>query len=133
MKPLLLLFLTVFSLRTCEDGDKPAIATTTTDAASATDTTIKDSMHHQQAEYILRNKIQGRWADEQQPDIAVFEVSPDSIYYIDHAQSYRYKIKADSFFIFYPDWTYAGRLRIQRDTMIIDSETGESRFNKLIP
>jgi hypothetical protein len=89
-------------------------------------------MHQQQAEYILRNKIQGRWADAQQPEMPVFQVMLDSIYYIDHQQAYRYRITRDSVFIYYPDWLYAGKLKIESDTMIIYSESGESRFLKLM-
>lgn len=132
MKSAILLFILFFSSRACGVTEKPVANTPVKINSSSADTSVKDAMHHQQAEYILRNKIQGRWAIEQQPDEPVFQVTLDSIYYIDEDQSYRYRLTADSLFIYYPDWIYSGKLQIDRETMIIQSETGESRFKKLV-
>jgi len=88
-------------------------------------------MQQQQAEYILRNKMQGLWADVHQADLAVFHIKPDSVYYVDDSRSYKYELRKDSIFIFYPDWTYTGKVSVLKDTMTITSDGTDSRYTRL--
>lgn len=93
-------------------------------AATATlaKTSIKPLTH--------RNEIIGVWQSENKEPITV-EITKDSIYYTEHFESHEYKLKSDSIFINYPDFVFVAKVYFNRDTMVMESEDGKSKFVKL--
>ena len=76
-----------------------------------------------------RNDIIGVWQSENKERLTV-EITRDSIYYTEHFESHRYKLKGDSIFINYPDLVYVAKVYFNSDTLVMESEDGQSKFVK---
>lgn len=76
-----------------------------------------------------KNEIIGIWESENKEPITV-EINKDSIYYTEHFESHKYKLKGDSIFINYPDFVFAAKVFFDRDTLIMASEDGKSKYLK---
>jgi len=75
------------------------------------------------------SKQLGIWTDGSSEN-ATFDIKKDSIYYVDQFTTYKYSLREDSIKIFYPDWTFAGAVSFSKDTMIIASENGTTKYWK---
>ena len=75
----------------------------------------------------LRNKLIGMWTDGSTEN-ATFDIRKDSIFYVEHFETYKYKLTTDSIYIHYPDFIYSGKIAFKGDTLILSSEDGESKF-----
>ena len=77
------------------------------------------------------NKLEvfGIWTDGSSEN-ANFEIRKDSIYYVDQFASYKYSLSSDSIKILYTDWTFTGAVSFTKDTMIIASENGTTKYWK---
>jgi hypothetical protein len=71
----------------------------------------------------------GIWTDGSSEN-ATFDIRKDSIYYVDQFVPYKYSLRGDSIKIFYPDWTFTGAVSFSKDTMIIASEDGTTKYWK---
>lgn len=58
------------------------------------------------------------------------DITTDSIYYTEHFESYKYDLKQDSIFISYPDFTFAAKVYFNKDTLVMESEDGKSKYHK---
>jgi hypothetical protein len=78
---------------------------------------------------INKKELLGVWESENKEPLTV-EISEDSIFYTEHFESHKYKLKGDSIFINYPDFVYAGKVYFDKDTLIIESEDGKVKYVK---
>lgn len=76
-----------------------------------------------------KNEIIGVWESENKEPLTV-EINKDSIYYTEHFESHRYKLKGDSIFINYPDFVFAAKVYFDRDTLVMESGNGKSKYVK---
>lgn len=74
-----------------------------------------------------KKQLLGIWESQNKEPITV-EITEDSIYYTEHFESHKYKLKDDSILIDYPDFLYAGKLYFDKDTLVMESEDGKSKF-----
>ena len=74
-------------------------------------------------------KLLGIWTDGSSEN-ATFDIRKDSIYYVDQFATYNYSLSGDSIKIFYPDWTFTGAISFTKDTMIIASNDGTTKYWK---
>ena len=72
-------------------------------------------------------EIRGIWKIENKKFLTV-KINKDSIYYLEHFESYKYKLKGDSILISYPDFLVAAKVYFQGDTMFFESEEGKSSY-----
>lgn len=77
--------------------------------------------------YQTINKLKGIWTDGTSEN-ASFDIREDSIFYVEHLETYKYKLIADSIHIYYPDFVYSGKIGFEGDTLILSSEEGNSKF-----
>lgn len=77
------------------------------------------------------SKLLGIWTDGNSEN-AVFDIRKDSIYYVDQFATYRYSLTGDTITIFYPDWTFTGAISFSKDTLIIASEDGVTKYWKFV-
>lgn len=61
-------------------------------------------------------------------DNALFDVRKDSIFYVEDLESYKYVLANDSIKIYYPGYTFSGKINLRQDTLTITSEGEESRY-----
>ena len=73
------------------------------------------------------NPWMGIWTDGGSEN-ATFQIHEDSIYYVDHLDSYKYEIKKDSIHIFYPDYKYSALISFNGDTMIFKDVESENKY-----
>ncbi len=59
---------------------------------------------------------------------ATFEITRDSIYYVDHNATYKYDLIGDSIKIKFDDFISTGKVNFVGDTLIITYENGESKY-----
>lgn len=76
-----------------------------------------------------QDEIIGFWESENNEPLTV-EINRDSIYYTEHFESYKYKLKGDSIFINYPDLVFAAKVYFYGDTLVMESEDGKSKYMK---
>jgi hypothetical protein len=76
-----------------------------------------------------KNEIIGIWESENKEPLTV-EINKDSIYYTEHFESHKYILKGDSIFINYPDFIFAAKVYFDRDTLVMESEDGKSKYMK---
>lgn len=77
---------------------------------------------------IAESMIIGIWTDGSSEN-ATFEITPASIYYVDHLQEYPYLLKHDTIEIIYPDYTYRAGILLKNDSLIMNSkEFGQAKF-----
>jgi len=69
----------------------------------------------------LAKKLIGAWTGGESEN-ATFDISKDSIYYVDKFESYRYALKHDSIKIFYPDFVYTAKVYFIKDTLVMNSK-----------
>jgi len=115
------------------------IACTTPDNSKETTSILKDSTRQDsprtgnfqampQFTNLTNNKeIIGIWLDEGKEPLTV-KIEKDSIYYIEHFESYKYRIDKDSIYINYPDFAYSGRIGFRNDTLVMISSDGEAKY-----
>ena len=77
--------------------------------------------HQKHRENFIREKIIGVWTDDSAEN-ASFEITTDSIYYVDELASFKYEINQDTIKINYLDWTFVGRIEFIGDTLMLISE-----------
>ena len=73
------------------------------------------------AERTHTSSILGPWTSGLS-DNALFDIGKDSIFYVEDLESFRYVLTGDSIKIFYPDYTFQGRIQLQQDTLTITTE-----------
>jgi hypothetical protein len=76
------------------------------------------------------HNIVGLWKIEGD-DNPIFEISKDSIFYIDQGETFQYSISRDSIIIYYSDWIYKGLLKVQQDKNVITISDGNN-INKYV-
>jgi len=69
----------------------------------------------------------GTWTDGNSEN-ATFQIHPDSIYYVDHLDSYKYEMKNDSIKIYYPEYIYSAFVYFRGDTMIFKDTEDENIY-----
>jgi hypothetical protein len=74
-----------------------------------------------------KKELVGVWRSENKEPITV-EISENLIYYREHHESHKYKMKGDSIFIDYPDFVYTGKVYFENETLIMESEEGKSKY-----
>lgn len=75
------------------------------------------------------NSILGIWTDGSTEN-ATFEINKKTIFYVDILKEYKYKLKKDSLFIFFDNYTSKGKLRVSKDTLYISNEGIERKYWK---
>lgn len=75
----------------------------------------------------LKDKLIGIWTDGMTEN-ATFDIQRDSIVYIDQLVAYRYTLKEDCVTINYPDWNFVGHVSFAKDTLVISSEDGQTKY-----
>lgn len=76
-----------------------------------------------------KDRLLGIWTDGNTEN-ATFDIQRDSIFYVDQLSAYKYTIKDDSITISYPDWVFSGKVRFSKDTLVISSEDGQTKYWK---
>lgn len=71
------------------------------------------------------------WTDGNSEN-AVFDIRKDSIYYANQFNTYKYSLTGDTITIFYPDWAFTGAISFSKDTLIIASEDGVTKYWKFV-
>lgn len=74
-----------------------------------------------------KNELIGVWASDNKEPLTI-DIKADSIYYTEHFESYKYRVKNDSIFISYPDYEFSARVYFRWDTMIMESAYGQSKY-----
>ena len=82
-----------------------------------------------QTNTIPKDKLLGIWTDGSTEN-ATFDIQQDSILYVDQFVAYRYSLKEDSITINYPDWIFSGQVSFAKDTLVISSEDGQTKYWK---
>jgi len=119
----------LFILIACNSGQNTAAVQ---DSLATTGTTKKITKAISQNENTEQSKlanILGVWTDGSSEN-ASFDIRKDSIYYVDPFSTYKYSLTDDSIKIFYPDWTFTGEIHLSKDTLIIASEDGTTKYWK---
>lgn len=75
----------------------------------------------------IRTQLKGIWTDDNAGN-ATFEISNDSIYYLDQNANYAYRLHKNHIAIHYPDYIYNAAISFQHDTLIMDSK----KFGKAV-
>ncbi|WP_153797644.1 hypothetical protein [Foetidibacter luteolus] len=103
---------------------------------------LKDTLKHplldtlQHREKIIHKpltdykELYGFWESRNKEPLTI-EINADSIYYVEHFESHRYSLKGDSIVIDYPGFIYTGKVYFENDALIIESEDGKSKYNRL--
>jgi hypothetical protein len=76
-----------------------------------------------------QSDLSGVWTDGSSEN-AILDIRKDSIYYVDQSASYKYSLSNDSIKILYPDWTFTGAVIFNKDTLVIASEDGTTKYWK---
>jgi hypothetical protein len=128
MKRILVTFFIVFSA--CNSP------LSTTKESSDTTVAVKQSPQFTQedqvspTELIDKNQILGAWTDGSTEN-ATFDISKDSIFYLDEMTSFPYTLKGDSLTIVYPDMSFEGSARLIGDTLVLsDPELGTTKYTR---
>ena len=126
----LLSTLIIIFFTACNSGQNTI---TTRDSLIIEDTTkkIKQSVDKvdKNAKQNNSKKLIGLWTDGSSEN-ASFEVRKDSIYYIDQFATYLYLFNGDTVKIIYPDWIFTGAVSFSKDTLLIISENGTTKYWK---
>ena len=94
------------------------------------DTTIKaEFADNKQNVTKYTDRLKGIWTNGSSEN-GTFDISNDSIYYVDQFTSYKYELFDDTIKIKYPDWTFVGHLNFSGDTLTIESEDGVTKYWK---
>jgi len=80
---------------------------------------------------IDKKEIIGIWASNDNEPVTI-KISTDSIYYTEHFQSYKYELKDDSIFINYPDLIFSAKIFFDKDSLVLESEDGKSKYYRFI-
>ena len=59
------------------------------------------------------------------------DITKNTITYREHQESHKFKIKADSIYIDYPDMTLTGKCYLTADTLVISMEDGDAKYLRL--
>jgi biotin-(acetyl-CoA carboxylase) ligase len=78
---------------------------------------------------INKNSVLGAWTDGSTEN-ATFDIQQDSIFYVDQFTAYKYSLEGDSITITYPDWVFSGKVSFIKDTLVITSEDGPTKYWK---
>jgi WD40 repeat protein len=78
---------------------------------------------------INRNSVLGTWTDGSTEN-ATFDMQRDSIFYVDQFTAYKYNLEGNSITINYPDSVFSGKVSFIKDTLVITSEDGTTKFWK---
>lgn len=76
-----------------------------------------------------KNELIGVWASDNKEPLTL-EINADSIYYTEHFESHKYRVKEDSIFISYPDFVFSAKVYFHNDTLVMESEDGKSKYHK---
>jgi hypothetical protein len=76
-----------------------------------------------------QSDLAGVWTDGSSEN-ATLDIRKDSIYYVDQSASYKYSLSNDSIKIIYPDWTFTGAVIFNKDTLVMASEDGTTKYWK---
>jgi hypothetical protein len=114
----------------CNSGEPDKTPTSSKDTSTQSNTAAIDTSTKTTIKPLTdKNEIIGVWESENKEPLTV-EINKDSIYYTEHFESHRYKLKGDSIFINYPDFVFAAKVYFDRDTLIMESEDGKSKYTK---
>jgi hypothetical protein len=81
-------------------------------------------------EIIEKNQLLGAWTDGSTEN-ATFDISKDSIFYLDEMTSFPYTLQGDSLTIVYPDMSFQGTVKFLGDTLVLsDPEFGTTKYTK---
>ncbi|CAN5352477.1 hypothetical protein BH11BAC5_BH11BAC5_48860 [soil metagenome] len=75
-------------------------------------------------------QITGTWEDLGKETLTV-DITKNTITYREHQESHKFKIKADSIYIYYPDMTLTGKCYLIADTLVISMEDGYAKYLRL--
>jgi uncharacterized protein YcfL len=125
-----LLFGLLLFIVSCNSGEPDQTTTSQQDTLTkskpaAIDTSAKTTIK----QLTDQNQIIGVWESENKEPLTV-EINKDSIYYTEHFESHRYKLRGDSIFINYPDFVFAAKVYFYGDTLVMESEDGKFKFVK---
>ncbi|MBC7722865.1 MAG: hypothetical protein H7068_12630 [Pedobacter sp.] len=123
MKAKILLLLVLISCNTTKSENN------TEDSSKIVGNTTQLVKNEQQSTCRLKEKVLGIWADGSSEN-ASFEIRLDSIYYVDHFASYKYKIIDSTITIHYPDFVSVAKLTFIKDTMVMESDGEKTKFWK---
>lgn len=125
----MLLALNLFFLLACNasDSDKNSATASKDQTKASSDETAPVQKFRNIAG---KKDITGVWANGEKELLSV-KIGKDSIYYVDHFESYKYDLKKDSIYINYPEFVYSGRIGFRKDTLVMISIEGESKFFKI--
>jgi hypothetical protein len=125
----LLFVLLIFTLG-CNSEQADQTATSPHDMSTQSNPAAIDSSAKATLKPLIdRNEIIGVWESDNKEPLTV-EINRDSIYYTEHFESHRYKLKGDSIFINYTDFVFAAKVYFKGDTLVMESEDGQSKFVK---
>lgn len=110
------------------NADKQAFSTDTIGQDRAPSVDLNVNMQGYKS---LNNKDEliGVWATDNKEPLTV-EINADSIYYTEHFESHKYRVKEDSIFISYPDFIFSAKVYFHYDTLVMESENGKSKYYK---
>ena len=76
-----------------------------------------------------KDRLLGIWTDGSTEN-ATFNIQRDSIFYVDQLIAYKYNVKEDTITINYADWAFKGKASFIKDTLVIASEDGQTKYWK---
>ena len=126
----LLLFLTLLYSTSCDTGQPANGKEGTPSNINIQDTSESDSSMKEMPSYNSKENqdaLFGVWISDNQEQPTI-DINKDSIYYTEHFESYKYDLKGDSIFIKYPDFIFSAKVLFNKDTLIMESENGHSKF-----
>jgi hypothetical protein len=79
----------------------------------------KESSNVSTRKQVLPENLKGTWFRDKESN-AVFDVSSDSVYYVDNLKSYKYEISSDTLLIDLDGWTSKSLiLKLTRDSLTL--------------
>lgn len=110
----------------CGPGKNSDEATDSTEVVLVPD---KGTMAVNNISATSKEKILGAWTGGEY-DNATFDIRQDSMYNVEHLESYKYTLNKDSIKIYYPDFVYSAKIYFIKDTLVMSSEDGEAKYWK---
>jgi hypothetical protein len=75
-------------------------------------------------------QIMGTWEDLGKETLTV-DITKNTISYREHRELHKFKLKADSIYIYYFDFILSGKPYLIKNTFIISSSSGENKYIRL--
>lgn len=130
MKNLLILLLFAACCWTaCDSGKDKNEVTDSTAVVLLPDSSVTEKTGVDNISPASKEKILGPWTGGEYGN-ATFDIRQDSMYNVEHLESYKYTLSNDSIKVYYPDFLYSAKIYFIKDTLVMQSEDGVAKYWK---